>query len=344
MGKGQGYRRICADGDELVSTLSLISIYPPIYFYSASELMLCDFARNLDLASSVHVLPTNASFVRMPHEPRPPRWQGSLPPMASRGFEVFQAAAWHSRAPGEVRIRLDAARLVSIYDPGLPSGMVARRGLEKVLHRGRGLNAEDIQKWQSWIAQAASPDAPETSGVDWQALSTVIMDRYGSRLEYLQLLLQPGRVPHNATAIQAVREQLMLILVTDLTPDTIPDDQIHESHSWAHPIAAHCSSYLLSRLPFAEFTREERVLFEAISGTQREICRVLTLIWSKAYIVPPGTNENDLLNEWRNEVETLMKWLDWPMWNRCVPECDLEASRLVILSHWPILLRAVIRC
>ncbi|KAF8604154.1 hypothetical protein BDV93DRAFT_441154 [Ceratobasidium sp. AG-I] len=303
------------------------------------ELMLCDFTRNLDLVSSVHVLPTNATHVRIPQEPRPPSWQGSLPLSASRGFEVFQAAAWHGRAPGEVRIRLDAARLVSTYDPDLPSGIIARRGVEKILHRARGLDTNDIRKWQAWIARAASLDAPETSGVDWQALSTVIMDRYGSRLEYLQLLLQPGQVFSNTTAVLAVRDQLMLMLLTDLTPDTIPDDKIHGSHSWVRPVAEHCSSYLLSRLPLAEFTREERVLFDAISGTQREICRVLALMWSKAYIVPPSVNEDMILNEWRNEVSTLMKWLDWPIWHRCIPECDLEASKLIhmcFIPTWPI--------
>ncbi|KAG9104805.1 hypothetical protein FRC06_009275 [Ceratobasidium sp. 370] len=243
------------------------------------------------------------------------------------------AGAWHGRAPGEVRVKLDAARLVSIYDPALHSGTVARRGLEKILHRGQGLGAADIQTWQSWITRAASPDAPKASGVDWQALSTVIMDRYGARLEYLRFLLDPNRVFRNTTAVEAVRAQLMLMLLTDLTAETIPDDRCN-SHEWARPIATHCSSFLLSRLPLSEFTREERTLFSAISGTQAEICRVLTLIWSEAYDVPLSTDKTALLKEWRERVDTLMKWLDWSLWNRCIPECDLE--HMCWIPTWPM--------
>ncbi|KAG8740881.1 hypothetical protein FRC10_003796 [Ceratobasidium sp. 414] len=292
--------------------------------------MLCEWGKDKDIdgyvrmeMDFVHVIPGQSPPPGFPQEPRPPRWRGALPFSASREFEVFQAGAWHGRAPGEVRVRLDAARLVSIYDPALLSGTIARRGLEKVLHRGRGLSAADVQTWQAWIVRAASLDAPETSAVDWQALTTVIMDRYGARLEYLRFLLEPNRVFRNTTAIEAVRAQLMLMLLTDLTPETIPDDR-RNSHEWVRPISTHCSSFLLLYLPLSKFTREERTLFGAISGTQAEICRVLALIWSEAYDVPPDTDEKTLLGEWRERVDTLMKWLDWPLWNRCVPECDLE--------------------
>ncbi|KAG8694407.1 hypothetical protein FRC08_008514 [Ceratobasidium sp. 394] len=297
------------------------------------ELILCDFTSNLQLVSSLHVLPRQNPPPGFPQEPRPPHWKGALPTSESGEFEVFQAGAWHGRAPGEVRVKLDAARLVSIYDPALLSGAVARRGLEKILHRAQGLSVADVQTWQTWIARVASPNAPETSGVDWQALSTVIMDRYGARLEYLRSLLEPNRVFRNTTAIEAVRAHLMLMLLTDLTPETIPDDK-RNSCEWVRPVAAHCSSFLLSHLPFSKFTREERTLFGAVSGTQAEICRVLALMWSKAYDVPPGTDEKALLKEWRERVGTLMKWLDWPLWNRCIPECDLE--HMCWIPTWPM--------
>ncbi|KAG9106035.1 hypothetical protein FRC07_009014, partial [Ceratobasidium sp. 392] len=226
--------------------------------------MLCDFASSLELVSSVHILPTDNASPHPPDEPRPSHWKGALLPGEARDFEVFQAAAWHGRSPGETRVRLDAARLVSIYDPALLSGAIARRGVEKVLHRGFDLNAEDVRTWQGWIARIARPDAPETSGVDWQALAKVIVDRYGGRLEYMRSLLQPGRVFTNTTAVEAVRAQLMLVLLTDLTSADIPDNSQH-SYKWAEPIVTHCSTFLLSHLPFAKFTREEYALFNAIS-------------------------------------------------------------------------------
>lgn len=280
-----------------------------------------------------------------PTEPRPPNWRGTLLDTTQRGFEAFQAGAWHRRAPGEVRVHIDASRLVSLYDPALRSGAIARKGHEKVLHRGKGLSEDDITTWRGWITEVLQPSAPETSGVDWQALTTVIMDRYGARLEYLRILLEPGRAAQNTTAaVQAVRTQLMVMLSTDLTPDTIPINitrngssptralqysqaQRHENstHEWVKPIATHCSSFLVSHLPHGKFTREERTLYAGVSGTLREICRVLSLLWADAYDPSPEF-ESDLIVIWRTRVNDLMEWLDWTMWNRCTPACDPDVS------------------
>ncbi|KAG8688599.1 hypothetical protein FRC11_005154, partial [Ceratobasidium sp. 423] len=251
----------------------------------------------------------------------------------------------------EVRVRLDVARLVSLYDPALRSGAQIRKGLEKVQHRGKGLSQEDIDTFRAWVIDSVRPTAPAMSGVDWQALTTVIMDRYGSRLEYLQVLLNPGRISANATAVvQNVRTQLMIMLMPDLTPDTIPGNATATTSSsvaqysqarrresqideWVKPILDHCSSYLVSHLPQDQFTREERTLYAGVSGTLHEICRVLSLLWSEAYDPLPATQPMDLVDRWRVQVDQLMQWLDWPMWNRCRPECSLDS--LCFIPTWP---------
>lgn len=196
-----------------------------------------------------------------PLDTRPANWRGALTTREARAFEIFQAGSWHNYAPGEVRVRVDAAKLVTLYDPALKSGALARRGLGKISHRGKGLSNEDIRTWQNWIWDVIQEDAPTSSGVDWQALTTIIMDRYGARLEYMQSMLQPERVVLNATAvIEGIRAQLMLTLVTDLTLNAIPSNETSgttQDLSWAEPIAAHCSSFLLSHLPRDRFTREE---------------------------------------------------------------------------------------
>ncbi|KAF8734506.1 hypothetical protein RHS02_06813, partial [Rhizoctonia solani] len=289
-----------------------------------------------------------------PKAPRPSNWKGALTSMKERSFEAFQAGAWHRRAPGEVRIRLDAARLVTIYDPALRSGAQIRKGLEKVQHRGKGLSKADIDTFRGWVTDSVQLDAPVTSGIDWPALTTVIMDRYGSRLEYLQFLLNPNPVSANSTAIvQAVRKQLMIILMPDLTPDTIPHNATRTSSSaaaqysqirrretqiraqeWVRPIYDHCSSYLVSHLHHEAFTREEQTLYAGIRGTLRETCRVLSLIWSEAYDPLPETNSADLVIRWRTQIGGLMQWLDWPMWNKCTPECDLDS--MCFIPTWPM--------
>jgi hypothetical protein len=355
-----------------------------------SEIVYCNFYQGIELVSSIHILPTEGSHIKdvasgkgsgdpsPPHrpelpnripasrptqfsahlqgQPRPPNWKGALLSPEELSFEAFQAGVWHRRAPGEVRVRLDAARLVSLYDPALRSGAQIRKGLEKVQHRGKGLSQEDIDTFRSWVVGSVRPGVPATSGVDWPALTTVIMDRYGSRLEYLQLLLSPGSVSANATAIvQDVRKQLMIILMTDLTPDTIPNNatlvgsnigmkypqaqaqaqaqtQKPRSDEWVKPILDHCSSYLVSYLPYDTFTREERTLYAAVRGTSHEVCRVLSLLWSEAYDPLPETNPVDLVDRWRAQILELMQWLDWPMWNKCTPECGLDVSDQVVLS------------
>ncbi|QRV81965.1 hypothetical protein RhiJN_09980 [Ceratobasidium sp. AG-Ba] len=357
------------------------------------EIMHCDFSENLELVSSLHVLPTEGGgpggpggprrdpfdskksqpFVlpsgtpsappevppgtphrppRFPSEPRPPNWKGALPSGEQRNFEVFQAGSWHNRAPGEVRVRLDAARLVTLYDPALKTGIEIREGKEKVLHRGKGMSYGDVATWRGWVIDTLRNDKPATSGVDWPALTTVIMDRYGSRLEYLLYLLDSDRILQNSTAvIQDVRSQLMLMLVTDITTGNIPplitptasafparSSQIRrretQNYTWVEPIAAHCASFLVSHLPKDTMTREERTLYAAVSGTQAEICRVLSLLWAEAYDPSPLIPAEVMARDWRQRVDGLMNWLDWPMWNRCNPECDLDS--MCFIPTWPM--------
>ncbi|CAE7107766.1 unnamed protein product [Rhizoctonia solani] len=346
------------------------------------EVMYCNFNQGMEVVSSLRILPvepdsipgpppsneprlpdhppgppssnsfssptgTGSSHPHFRSEPRPTNWKGALPSVQQRAIEAFQAGAWHRRGPGETRVRLDAARLVSLYDPALRSGAQTRKGLEKVQHRGKGLSQEDVDTFRTWVTDSARLTAPETSGVDWQALTTVIMDRYSSRLEYLQMLLSLDRISANATAVvQDVRTQLMLTLTPDLTPDTVPSSssavaqysQIrrHEAQTneWVKPILDHCSSYLVSHLPQDKFTREERTLYASISGTLREICRVLSLLWSEAYDPLPTTQPIRLANRWRIQVDELMQWLDWPMWNKCTPECGLDS--ICFIPTWPM--------
>ncbi|KAG8752700.1 hypothetical protein FRC12_011824 [Ceratobasidium sp. 428] len=211
------------------------------------------------------------------------------------------------------------------------------------------MSQEDISTWRVWVTNTLRSNKPSTSGVDWPALTTVIMDRYGARLEYLQSLLHPDRVSQNATAvIQDVRSQLMLMLVTDITADYVPSvnspaattssapprQQEIQNYTWVEPIAAHCSSFLVSHLPKEKMTREERTLYAAVVGTQTEICRVLSLLWSEAYDPSQSVPAEEVASSWREQVDALIIWLDWPMWNRCKPACGLDT--MCFIPTWPM--------
>ncbi|QRW23328.1 hypothetical protein RhiXN_08364 [Rhizoctonia solani] len=310
------------------------------------EIMYCDFHQGIEVVSSLHILPTEGGHVpgeprdetnlfnrsltspstrfrlRSLEESRPPHWRGALSSLTERVSEIFQAAAWHGRAPGEVRVRLDVARLVTLYDPALRTGTQLRRGLEKWC---RLASFDDRDYGSVWLSARISPAAP-----------------------------QPDSISPNATAIvEGARAQLMIMLMPDLTPDTIPNDTAladsgaearysqtsmdkSRTHEWVKPILEHCSSYLVSHLPHKTFTREERTLYAGVQGTLYEICRVLSLLWSEAYDPLPDTKPTDLVDRWRTQVDKLMQWLDWPMWNKCTPECDLDVINMFYsdLANW----------
>ncbi|KAF8755672.1 hypothetical protein RHS01_05241 [Rhizoctonia solani] len=312
------------------------------------EIMYCDFHQGIEVVSSLHILPTEGGHVpgeprdetnlfnrsltspstrfrlRSLEESRPPHWRGALSSLTERVSEIFQAAAWHGRAPGEVRVRLDVARLVTLYDPALRTGTQLRRGLEKVQHRGKGLSQEDIDTFRGWVANSVRPDAPVTSGVDWLALTTVIMDRYGSRLEYLRLLLNSDSISPNATAIvEGARAQLMIMLMPDLTPDTIPNDTALADSGPKHAT------------PELQWTKV------GLMNGSSPSWNIALHTWfpiSHTRLLPAKnghyTKPADLVDRWRTQVDKLMQWLDWPMWNKCTPECDLDS--ICFIPTWPI--------
>lgn len=303
------------------------------------EVMLCDFTAGMEVVSWSHL----ASLIEpVSTVPRIPNF------FLLRMFEVMQAGSWHNRYPGDTRIKLDLAGIVSLYDTTLvPSLISSRDGQERCDHGIGAISAADIKAVRRTVSRKLERDQGDTSGIDWKTLFRVIVERYSERFDLMDYLLNSE---NNTTVDQALKVQVQLRVM--LTPyifhSTAPPSASYDSsNSWATPVFKACGithtssivSYISSLNP------SERLLLNAVQETTREICRVITKMWVSsvlagldAYIprdsTPDAAQIVRLMDSWRQELSALMKWLDWSVWVRCRPACGPE--EMCYLPTWPI--------
>jgi len=92
-------------------------------------------------------------------------------------------------------------------------------------------------------------------------------------------------------------------------------------------------------------TSSEKLILQAVRGTTREICRVVTKMWAAGVYVgidrslntkeSPGIAEVvHLWNTWTEDLDRLMAWLDWNVWVKCNSGCRPE--EMCYLPTWPV--------
>ncbi|KIM28433.1 hypothetical protein M408DRAFT_329492 [Serendipita vermifera MAFF 305830] len=276
---------------------------------------------------------------RLP-QPLPPNWVGPLRDHQSVSIEGIQAAWWNSFYPGEVRARIDYTRLVSFYDPGYTSLLTAREGIPRNRHRLLNISTDDLQLAMSHLHSDLTREDDNTSGIDWSALTRAVTDRYTDRLYSMKATLAVSNVEKsNATLVATtIRRQVMVMLTPYLLYGALPslfDGQDGRNASWVQPIAFHCQTSLTSGIVNETLTRSERLIKSAIEGVLHRICTSLTEIWVDAFTVTAASDKRaaELINLWRDKLEELMRWLDWPMWDTCRPSCPEEM--FCYISTWP---------
>ncbi|KAF8414421.1 hypothetical protein L210DRAFT_3008478 [Boletus edulis BED1] len=88
-------------------------------------------------------------------------------------------------------------------------------------------------------------------------------------------------------------------------------------------------------------TDSEKLVLQAVRGTTREICRVVTKMWVAGVHagIDPLLNTKEhfdvakvahLRNAWLEDLNHLITWLDWSEWVKCNPACDREVHCEVI--------------
>ncbi|KAG1890923.1 hypothetical protein F4604DRAFT_381773 [Suillus subluteus] len=244
------------------------------------EVMICDFTSHMEVVSFLHLESTRFGY-GSPTDP--PENLDTV----HYCYELMHSASWREMYPGETRIMLDFSGLVSFYDTALVPSLVPRRvGLERWDHRVEGISSEDIERVQDRLAQALARPPVTTSGIDWKTVLRVVVDRYSSRLEMMQYLvnmtLDDGSMFGHA---QQVQRRLRTVLLPYTVFAALPPNTsvtANTTNSWAAPVFRECATSHTASIAAHGTTLmpSERLLLQAVRETTREICRVVTKMWA----------------------------------------------------------------
>ncbi|KAK0458949.1 uncharacterized protein EV420DRAFT_341001 [Desarmillaria tabescens] len=323
------------------------------------EIMLCDFTAGVDVVSFLNLVSNGRGPGRGgpggpggppgkdPKGPPPPDSLSTDPSASAGAFsEVVHSGSWHNRYPGETRIQLDLARMVSFYDTSLvPSLVPYRFNQERWFHHLEGISDDDISAVMDRLEQAVQTAHGSGSGIDWTTLVHVIVDRFADRLEMVQYLLNSTESPDSddLRAAKRVQTQLKAMVQPYQLQSVVPPSVSSDDYSWAFPIFKLCATTHTSHIPKNRLTRSELLILESIDETNREICRVVTQMWAQGVLAglddmptPTKLEESpspDLLPQWKTQISDLMAWLDWSIWVKCRPACGFEEH--CYLPMWP---------
>ncbi|KAI6033293.1 hypothetical protein EDC04DRAFT_2213285 [Pisolithus marmoratus] len=308
------------------------------------EIMLCNFTSGVRVVSFSNIV-----------DPVMPRSTSSK---FSPTFEAVFAGSWHNRYPGETRIQLDLCGFVSFYDTELvPSLVPARFGKERWDHRLLNISTEDVVQVRARLGEVLSRTTVRSTGIDWPTLIRVVVDRYSERLELVRYLLdfaETDGYDQDSTIDYAIKTQVQLrhMLMPYILVDVIPpllDAETKEAGSdvldWVRPVHKLCATTHTGTLKDDAMTSSEKLLLDAVRGTTREICRVVTKMWGSGVLAgvdqfmgadsePDVETIQNLMKTWREDINGLMAWLDWNVWVKCRPACGPE--EMCYLTTWPV--------
>lgn len=266
---------------------------------------------------NAHQYPDVGPHPRPPPKP-PAGWKGSWPIINN---SIRHAGSWHNDFPGDVRVHPDPSGFVTFFDPALTSLVAARRGMHRDAYRPGNISAAEMVRVRADVAEVAAREEGAGSGVDWRGLARVVQERFADRLPYLRYLLH--QQPANRTEqVYLVRKQLIVSLLPYMQRPSMGEREwfAHTAHS--------CVARFTAHLPAGRFTKQERVLHDAVDEVLHEICRVLTAAWAEAFDIEEKSVDIAvaLLQKWRDEVDKLVEWLDWQLWLECEPACGVDVS------------------
>ena len=252
-------------------------------------------------------------------------------------IEVLTAGSFQNRFPGETRVQLDLAGLVSFYDTDLaPSLVPLRASQERWDHRVQNVSRQDLSAAVVMLEAAVTRPAGQSSGTDWATLIQVLVDRYAGRLAVTRHLLNlpVSTAEHLLDLADKVQTQLRIMLTPYLLVSTTPTGGI--DMDWVIPVYKLCATTHTRGLPSVRHTMtdSEKLLLRAVRGTNREICRVITRMWAAGVHMgidastdmgrPVVAKVERVWRAWGEDMNRLVDWLDWSVWVKCEPECGPE--------------------
>ncbi|KAG1891590.1 uncharacterized protein F5891DRAFT_1282480 [Suillus fuscotomentosus] len=308
------------------------------------EIMICDFTSHMEVVSFLNIESTRIGG-------GPPTDLPEDPTTVHYIFELVHSTSWRANYPGETRIILDFSGLVSFYDTALVPSLVPRRvGLERWDHRVGGISSEDVEHVRDRLDQVLTRSPVTTSGIDWKTVLRVVVDRYASRLDFMQHLLN---MTLDDRSIFDHAQQIQRRLRTVLLPYTVfsalpPNTSVtaNTTNVWAAPVFRECAISHTASIVTRGTTLmpSERLLLQAVRETTHEICRIATKMWASGMIIgvdpfyppeqrPEADHIHALMGEWKEDLTRLISWLDWSAWVTCRPACDFE--EMCYLPTWP---------
>lgn len=275
----------------------------------------------------------------------PEGWVGSLP--SDVGHEFIMTGKWHDRFPGETRVRTIYSKFVTFYDPAVKSLTALRRGKAREFHRLQNITKADAQMKLHELEEAVarSWDESDGSGVDWESILHVVVERYGDRLEFLNHTLYGDAHSDDAYAAAFnARQQVLMMLAPHFTTANAPLNASSSSNpkAWLTPVWERCASRHTQGISTERFTPQEHLILGAVEDVMAEICRRLARMFYLSYdIQAPGASSlrgesidafrrseehlAGVIKSMKGEVEALMKWLDWvQVWSKCDPGCAID--------------------
>ena len=307
--------------------------------------MLCDFTAGVEVISSQHLTARERYRDDRPSEgkdmPVGAPGNASTPIKTATSFRLIEAGSWHNYFPGETRIRLNYAGILSFYDTALfPSLKRLRSKKERWDHRLQGISSEDVETLLKTLGNILDGawNRP-TSGIDWKTLLRVVVDRYAGRLQVLNRLLNSTVLDFETDAILKKAHSHMSGMLSPYRIYSAPlPSEIHSmsTFSWAIPVFEECATihtrYIDSN-PFLsqKLTYSEHLLLNTTKSVSKEICRVIVRMWAEGmeYTISKegfGCSAEELVTRWKGLTEELMDWLDWSEWVTCEPACGNEVS------------------
>ncbi|KAJ4493378.1 hypothetical protein C8R41DRAFT_882444 [Lentinula lateritia] len=315
---------------------------------SISEMMLCDFSP-LQLISSRHIKSTPMTIPLKDRSPVPtPRTPIGPLPITSDYIDFLRISGRFDHYPGMMQVQLDLAHFVSLYDEKLaPSLSTVREGKPRLRHRLLGMSQEDILRvklhLEEQIAEVAWSSL-ECAGnhLDWSTHLHSIVDLYRDTFEDLWYIINStiSLSPADVRAENAFR--MIESIVRPFVLHSVSPTGTSPDIAWASSVFKECALSHASAVSAISFTNSEELLRNAIEGTTRELCRVMTKMWTDG--VHEGmsplfgsTHKPEdatfLLDTWKVDLGNLIDWLDWGTWMRCRPAC--KQLEFCYLPAWP---------
>jgi hypothetical protein len=303
--------------------------------------MLCNFSAGVDVVSFHHLTAKDVESERGNYS------EPLKSPLAIRSIE---AGSWHNHFPGETRIHLNYAGVVSFYDTALfPSLKPLRYKKERWDHRLEGISSEDVESFLKTLGSILDHDSAwdrPVSGIDWKTLLRIVVDRYVVRLQTLNHLLNstvPSSEDDSILSLKKAHKHMSGMLSPYRLYHASPPPEIRSipKYSWAIPVFEECSTthtrYIDSNPSLSQkLTYSERLLLNSTKSVSSEICRVIVGMWAEGmehsifskddFSRSDSESAQELMKRWKGLTEELIAWLDWSEWVTCRPACGVEVS------------------